>query len=127
MLNIRTNNLMKKFLLPLLASACLLAGCTRANPGAEHPTVTSGEDVTQNWLNSLALVQPDVARLLVGVRATRRAACHEQLDKKALFGVAENSPAFARLLRQATLHPDAPQTQAGLRAYARCDVAASSI
>jgi hypothetical protein len=118
---------MKKYLLPLLAGACLLAGCTRAAPGAGHPTVTSGEDVTQNWLNSLALVQPDVARLLVGVRDTRRVACHERLDKVALFAVAENSQTFARLLRQATLHPDAPQTQAGLRAYVRCDVAASSI
>ncbi|SMG59748.1 hypothetical protein SAMN03159353_103215 [Cedecea sp. NFIX57] len=119
---------MKKYLLPLLAGACLLAGCSRAAPGAGHPTVTSGEDVTQNWLNSLALVQPDVTRVLTGVRATRRTACHEQLDKEALFTVAENSPTFARLLRQTTWHSDDSQAyRTLLRRYARCDVTASSI
>lgn len=128
MLNIRTNNPMKKFLLPLLVGVCLLAGCTRTNPGARHPAVTPGDEVTQNWFNSLALVQPDVTRILTDVRDTRWMACHEKLDKTALIAVAENNPTFARLLRQTTRHPDDAQTyRARLRWYARCDVAAASL
>lgn len=119
---------MKKFLLPLLASVCLLAGCNRTNPEAGHPAVTPGDEVTQKWLNSLALVQPDVTRVLTDVHDTRWMACHEKLDKTVLIAVAENSPTFARLLRQTTRHPDDAQTyRAGLRRYARCDVAAASL